>query len=141
MDIKDFSLVNEEHGHTTGDQLLTFAARIIKNQLRQMDFLAHPSADEFWAILPGATGDIVELVIERLDRAFSHSRFTLPSNTTIDIELHFGTAAFKKDGDTSSQLVQAALRRKTEEKDPIDPAMSPVIPFPLRNQQISENPF
>jgi diguanylate cyclase (GGDEF)-like protein len=141
MDIKDFSSVNQEYGHSAGDQLLNFTSRIIKNQLRQMDFLAHPSADEFWAILPGASEEIVELVIERLDRAFSQSLFTLPPNIKIDIELHFGTATFRKDGEIAQDLVRSALKRKSREKSFADPVINSVIPFPLRNTQITGNPF
>jgi diguanylate cyclase (GGDEF)-like protein len=142
MDIKDFAQVNEKHGHAVGDQMLTFAARIIKNQLRQMDFLARPSADEFWAILPGASADIVELVIERLDRAFVHSRFTpAEPHHTIDIELHFGTATLKKDGMTALEIVQCALRRKNEEKDPLGADTGSIIPFPIKAPTFAQNPF
>ncbi len=141
MDIKDFNKINLEHGHSAGDQLLTFTARIIKNQLRQMDFLAHPRADEFWAILPGASSSIVELVIERLDRAFSKSLFSLPAESKIDIELHFGTATFKKDGDSAAELVESALKQKSEEKYQADNPSNSVIPFPLRNGQITEHSF
>ena len=141
MDIKDFSKINREYGHSAGDQLLTFTARIIKNQLRQMDFLAHPRADEFWAILPGASSNIVELVIERLDRAFTKSLFTLPSNPKIDIELHFGTATFKRDGETADELIRAALDHKSDEKSAYEGEMNSVIPFPLRNAPVAEHPF
>ncbi len=141
MDIKDFSSVNQKYGHSAGDQLLNFTARIIKNQLRQMDFLAHPSADEFWAILPGASEEIVELVIERLDRAFSQSLFTLPPSTRVDIELHFGTAAFRKDGEIAHDLVRSALKRKSREKSIAGPEINSVIPFPMKNTHITEHPF
>jgi len=141
MDIKDFSGVNQKYGHSAGDQLLNFTSRIIKNQLRQMDFLSHPNADEFWAILPGASEEIVELVIERLDRAFSQSLFTLPPNIKIDIELHFGTATFRKDGEIAQDLVRSALKRKSREKSFANADINTVIPFPLRNTQITEHPF
>lgn len=141
VDIKGFSNFNQEHGHAAGDALLTHTARIIRDQLRQMDFLSHPSADEFWAILPGASSNIVELVIERLDRAFAKSRFTTPANAEVEIELNFGTATFKKDGETALDMTQTALRRKALEKNPTASDANAVLHFPLRNQQIGDHPF
>lgn len=141
IDVRDFNKINQDHGHATGDQVLTYVAKTIKDQLRQMDFLSHPSGDEFWAILPGATSNIVELVIERMDRAFSKSIFTSTENVSIELEMNFGTATFKKDGETAMEMTQTALRRKALDKNPAAGEMQPVIPFPLRNQQMGEHPY
>jgi diguanylate cyclase (GGDEF)-like protein len=141
MDIRDFKGVNNDYGYGVGDQVLVFAARLIKNQLRQMDFLAHPSSDEFWACLPTATAEIVEMVVRRLDRACMDTPFELPSGETIELQLNFGTATFKKDGLIANDLVKRAMQRKNEEKQLAAGYADSVLPFPAKAPQTTDHPY
>ena len=70
VDIKNFTELNQNFGHAAGDQILAFAANLIKAQLRQMDFLARSQNDEFLAVLPTASDEIAMEIIERIEKAF-----------------------------------------------------------------------
>lgn len=118
MDIKNFADLNRRYGHAAGDLMLVFAAKIIKKQLRRMDFLARSVNDEFLVILPTASLEVTETVIERVEKAFSTNHFTVSKNEKIDLNLNFGAASFLTDGETAQKLLQIALLKKQQGKSP-----------------------
>lgn len=115
-DIEDFNELNQKYGHSTGNKILTFAAKTIKTQLRQMDFLSRSMNDEFFAVLPTADREIAETIIERIEKAFVLRPFEISADEKVHLKLNFGTAAFLSDSDTANQLLQTALLRKHQGK-------------------------
>lgn len=116
IDIKDFSRLNQTYGHATGDRILTFAAKILKEQLREMDFLARSKGDEFLAVLPTADETIAEEVISRIEKAFVTNQFVVSRLEKINLSLNFGAATFGTDGEIVSQLLQHANVRRKQQK-------------------------
>lgn len=127
VDAKNFSGLNQKFGHSTADAILLFAAEIIKEQLRKMDFLARSSSDEFLIVLPTASGNVTEEIIERIEKAFETNPFEIEGQEKIYLELNFGAATFWKDGETAQQLLQNARLRKQQAKSG---ASSKVLWFP-----------
>ena len=115
-DIKDFTELNQEYGHSTGDRILAFAAKMIKTQLRQMDFLSRSMNDEFFAVLPTANEEITETIIKRIERVFILQPFEISVREKVHLKLNFGTATFADDSETANQLLQTALLRKHQGK-------------------------
>lgn len=60
LDIDYFKLVNDNHGHETGDKVLQEVAMLLKNQLRKADILGRWGGEEFLIIAPNI--DIAEAV-------------------------------------------------------------------------------
>jgi diguanylate cyclase (GGDEF)-like protein len=120
VDIKNFDELNKKFGHALGDQVLTFTAKIIKGQLRQMDFLARSSSDEFLAVLPTASEEITKVIIERIEKAFAANAFELPENQKEYIKLNFGAATFVKDGETAEELLNRAVLKKQQNKSAVN---------------------
>lgn len=118
IDIKNFDEINKRFGHVRGDQILTYAAKMIKGQLRQMDFLSRSTGDEFLAVLPTASEEITEIIINRIGKAFDLSPFELTKSEREVIKLNFGAASFLKDGETAQELLRAASLRKQQAKKP-----------------------
>ena len=116
VDIKNFSEFNQKYGHATGDRILAFAAKIIRGQLRQMDFLARSTGDEFLAVLPTADEPITREIVGRVEKAFVSNPFAVSRREKINLALNFGAATFWKDGETVSQLLQHAHLRKQQSK-------------------------
>lgn len=127
MDIKNFAALNSRFGHAAGDRMLAFAAKIIKDQLRRMDFLSRSMNDEFFAVLPTASEEITETIIKRVERAFVLSPFEVTDQEKIHLQLSFGAASFLNDGDTAQKLLQTALIKKQQAKAP---QRSQVLFFP-----------
>lgn len=116
MDIKNFAEHNQRFGHATGDRLLLFAANKIKNQLRQMDFLARSSGDEFLAVLPTASETTTREIVERIEKTFVTDPFEATAQEKIHLQLSFGAASFGKDGETAEPLLKHAVLRKQQAK-------------------------
>ena len=116
MDIRNFRDVNEKYGHATGDKVLTFAAGTIKNQLRQMDFLARSSNDEFFAVLPTASEEITGEIIKRIERTFVLNPYKIAYEENVHLQIGFGAATFLQDGETAEELLRLALVKKKQSK-------------------------
>jgi diguanylate cyclase (GGDEF)-like protein len=116
IDIRSFAEHNRRFGHATGDRLLLFAADKIKSQLRQMDFLARSTGDEFIAVLPTASIETAREVIERVEKAFVASPFEISDEEKIHLQLSFGAAMFGRDGETANELLRRASLRKRQAK-------------------------
>ncbi len=66
IDIDDFKHVNDERGHSTGDQLLQRIAELIRANLRGSDFVARYGGDEFVVLLPIADENAARTVMDKL---------------------------------------------------------------------------
>ena len=111
-----FNKLNRKFGHLTGDRVLAFAGQIIKKQLRQMDFLARSSGDEFLVVLPTATETVAREIIERIERAFVTQPYEIAEGEKAFLEFNFGAAAFGRDGEIAAQMLNAALLKKQQNK-------------------------
>lgn len=126
-DIRNFDDVNQRFGHAAGDRVLSLASQIIKDSLRQMDFLARSSGDEFIVILPTASKEVSHEVIARISSGFSGRKLKVTETESVEIELNFGWSAFGSDGESSNELLARARSRKNQAKS-IEP--NKVLWFP-----------
>lgn len=67
IDLDDFKKVNDSCGHKCGDRVLQLVGKRLKNTVRQDDFVARLSGDEFVIVLNGnITYDIKVFIAEKL---------------------------------------------------------------------------
>jgi diguanylate cyclase (GGDEF)-like protein len=78
VDVDDFKLVNDTHGHRTGDEALKLVADILRSCSRRVDVVARHGGDEFLVMLPGASLPEAHRFFERIrDQVVERSRHTL----------------------------------------------------------------
>jgi diguanylate cyclase (GGDEF)-like protein len=118
MDIKGFDDINRRFGYSTGDAILRHVSATIKESLRNMDFFARGLDDEFLAILATASKEISPDVIARVQAAFFGRRYKVDDSHSLELELNFGWAEFGSDGETATDVVKTARRRKAVTKHP-----------------------
>ncbi|MCU0240299.1 MAG: GGDEF domain-containing protein [Pyrinomonadaceae bacterium] len=130
IDVSNFNDINSNYGHSVGDQVLVWTSKLIKNQLRQMDFLARLMGDEFLAILPTANKETTQKIIKRITNTIDNNPYSHTNSVKIAIKLHFGEATFQPNKDTAQSLIKASLEKKEINKMPKD---SSVIRFPTKS--------
>lgn len=75
IDIDDFSLFNDRHGHHTGDEMLRRTALVLRSALRSCDIVGRWGGEEFLAILPETDDVGAVAVAERLRHAVEADAF------------------------------------------------------------------
>ena len=112
IDLDGFKAVNDQHGHSAGDLVLTAAAACLRGALRGGDLLARYSGDEFVALLPDVPPDLVQRVAQRSADAILGSLSTPlhVGGAPVQLGASVGVALFPDHGRTADELLQAADR-------------------------------
>lgn len=75
LDIDDFKLINDQHGHQIGDQVLQAVAQCGGGALRRGDLFGRIGGEEFAAVLPGCAPELAQQIAERLQREVQRLSF------------------------------------------------------------------
>ncbi|RTR37757.1 sensor domain-containing diguanylate cyclase [Shewanella canadensis] len=80
LDVDDFKLINDEHGHSVGDLVLQHIARVLKACVRQSDVIGRMGGDEFVALIVIDDDNDMDAIRSRILDGFSRQGddFTLP---------------------------------------------------------------
>ncbi len=88
LDINDFKLYNDNHGHTIGDQVLIAMAKDLNSNTRDIDLLGRYGGDEFVILLPEMAEHEALLMAERLRTYVArqlYSDFNLPISISLGV--------------------------------------------------------
>ena len=107
IDIDHFKRVNDNYGHTKGDEVLIAVARTIKKNFRDVDITARYGGEEFSVIMPEVAKEEGMIAAERLRKAVAELPFTL-GGKRVQITISSGLAEYPKDAEGALQLVEAA---------------------------------
>jgi len=66
LDLDHFKSINDDFGHEVGDSVLSLTAWCLRENLRNVDFIARLGGEEFVALLPDTSEEIACEVAERL---------------------------------------------------------------------------
>ena len=75
MDLDRFKAVNDSCGHIAGDNMLREVAALIKDQVRDSDFVGRLGGDEFGALLIGCPIDKARQIAQDVCNAIAEYRF------------------------------------------------------------------
>jgi diguanylate cyclase (GGDEF)-like protein len=92
LDIDDFKMVNDTHGHEAGNDTLRSVARIIKERVLPPGIVARFGGDEFVVLLPGISSEKAYNVVSGIVEAARRMAFPwLPKDRTITISSGLAT--------------------------------------------------
>lgn len=103
LDIDNFKMINDAHGHPAGDEVLKVVAHTCHNTLRKNDVLGRVGGEEFACLLPNTNQREAALVAEKIRKAIAGLSFDFLPCCTISI----GVAEFVA-GDSSSSMYKRA---------------------------------
>ncbi|HEY9031548.1 MAG TPA: tetratricopeptide repeat-containing diguanylate cyclase [Kangiella sp.] len=93
-DIDHFKVVNDRHGHSVGDVVLTNLSNFSKELLRDNDVLGRTGGEEFLAILPNANIDQAIQVAKRLQQEVDLKQYT-EIESELNATISVGVTEFK----------------------------------------------
>jgi len=108
VDIDHFKAINDTRGHAAGDKALRQIALAISSNLRNYDFLGRYGGDEFLVILPQASCQDAQRVVERIQHAI-HSLSTAKNSFPITVSVGITQAIPFEPSDSLLARVDAAL--------------------------------
>ncbi|MCI5111727.1 MAG: diguanylate cyclase [Marivita sp.] len=91
-DIDHFKSINDNHGHSAGDMVLSRIAQIMKSSLRDGDFIARYGGEEFLIVLPDVRPGQARAVASRLRDAVAGGATAIENGTHVRATISIGIA-------------------------------------------------
>jgi len=119
FDLDHFKLVNDRHGHLTGDSVLAELAPVLAPLLGRGAVLARFGGEEFCIVLPGVPLEAAAALAERLRARIAGHRFAgLPAG---EITASFGVARVRREdprlGESFARADLLVYRAKADGRD------------------------
>lgn len=108
IDLDNFKLVNDTHGHFHGSRLLKEIAHLLKRSIRGIDLVARYGGDEFVALLPDTDHATAFRLAERLRAQVESYAYHAEAGTVVKITGSVGVASFPDQAQTKEDLVRLA---------------------------------
>lgn len=116
MDVDHFKMVNDAHGHETGDLVLQKLAEVSRSILRRNDIIARFGGEEFAIVLPDTGKKDALSVAEKLRIAIEQSIVLSSDNQKVYFTVSLGVA-YKESGHCSvDELLNQADRALYQSK-------------------------
>ncbi|MEO1246585.1 MAG: diguanylate cyclase [Pseudomonadota bacterium] len=106
IDLNEFKHINDECGHEIGDQLLTIAAERLQQSLRTCDIIGRVGGDEFVALVPDVTAEVVDQLAGRLTEALE-APYRI-ADDTLRCAASIGLALYPDNANTLTGLLREA---------------------------------
>ncbi|AHK79457.1 hypothetical protein M911_10200 [Ectothiorhodospira haloalkaliphila] len=92
VDIDHFKRVNDDHGHATGDHVITAVAQRLAHHLRRFDLLARYGGEEFVILLPALEPAEIHAVAERMRHQVEATPVPMDQEGEIHVTVSIGAA-------------------------------------------------
>ncbi len=109
LDIDEFKIINDTHGHYAGDVVIKKMAEIVKKNTRSSDLVGRFGGDEFMVLITSTTEDQAVSFAEHLREKISTTDIAIPgTEVRVRITISGGLAIFPAHGQSTAELFRAA---------------------------------
>ena len=95
VDADRFKQINDDHGHASGDQVLTALAQRLRARLRASDLPTRYGGEEFAVLLPQTDAENARVLAHEICESIAAEPIMLESGEQINITVSIGVAATK----------------------------------------------
>lgn len=141
LDLDNFKLLNDTHGHLEGDRVLATLGKIMSSCIRERDIASRYGGEEFAIILPGGRNSTAIEIYERINAEIIKCRFGTKGKDAL-VTLSIGVAEMVP-GETAEGIIlradQALYEAKARGRNQIVIAgREPAVFFSCIQEQNSE---
>ncbi|MFC2163532.1 sensor domain-containing diguanylate cyclase [Acidobacteriota bacterium] len=115
VNVDGFKMLNEQHGHEAGDQILKSLAEILKKAVRRVDIVARYGGDEFAILLPQTSKGNADMVRERIEKDIIKESKKGPVPYSVSIGL--GSAGSKAAGSVTEKTEKDLKKQKKAKEE------------------------
>ena len=109
FDVDDFKLYNDRNGHLAGDAALRSLAAVVRNTVRNMDYVARYGGEEFTAVFPMTNKQSAAVIGRRLQQQVEQFLFPFKEHQPLgNMTVSLGLATFPEDAHDMESLIEAA---------------------------------
>ncbi|MFN2572750.1 MAG: GGDEF domain-containing protein [Gemmatimonadales bacterium] len=116
MDLDNFKVINDTHGHQTGDAVLRLVADAMRTSVRQADVVGRLGGDEFAVLMPETDAQLADAAAKRLVAGLRNV-FQGTPNVTASIGVVSCNATDASTDDLLRRADQAMYDAKKQGKD------------------------
>ena len=119
LDLDNFKPVNDQFGHTRGNEVLRDLGAVFQSVLRSGDLVARYAGDEFVVILPSVGQTEAKIVMDKIRDAVAAYDPTQsgPPLGNVRVGVSLGAASFPYDGAEATTLISCADRAMYHDKN------------------------
>lgn len=121
VDLDHFKVVNDTHGHATGDTVLRGVGACLREAFRREDVVARWGGEEFLLGMYDMAPDQAQRHVGAILKTLRQERFATPSGPAVTVTFSAGIATYPHDGQSVEALCDAAdralYRAKREGRD------------------------
>ncbi|WP_156755277.1 diguanylate cyclase [Actinokineospora pegani] len=110
IDVDHFKTINDRYGHPAGDRVLVEIAARLRSTVRDGEVLARYGGEEFALIVPGAEGETLHTLADRLREQVASAPIVVDQGQWVAVTVSIGTARHPTHGTTPAELVAIADR-------------------------------
>jgi diguanylate cyclase (GGDEF)-like protein/putative nucleotidyltransferase with HDIG domain len=115
LDVDNFTLVNDVHGHAAGDELLRRVATLT-DDVEDSWTLGRFGPDEFLVVAPGASASRLEGVLTAFRRRLKEASVQFGDSEQLPITFSAGIASYPEQAENATELISSVTLTLTEAK-------------------------
>ncbi len=108
VDVDNFRLLNDTHGHAAGDTVLLEVARLLRGQLSQASIVGRFGPDEFLVVAPPECAHDLEPALARMREEFDEVAVQFVDTERLPVSVSAGIAYYPEHGDAITELLSEA---------------------------------
>ena len=108
IDLDYFKNVNDNYGHSVGDNVIRSLAQLLQQLLRRLDIIGRYGGEEFAVVFPDTSADEARQALEKVRACFANIKHnSSDSQASFNVTLSAGIAELREQADAKTLFEQA----------------------------------